>query len=204
MSSLSRQQQPPAGARRLSARRPAAPIRQKLLFSGGGSDCEEEEEEDEEEEEEEGGGSNSSSTSTGEDSAFQEADSPLSGGRTPARGEPPRTPEEGEGEAAMELAPPALPGEEGDSWEEEGFGSSSPVKSPGAYFMAGSPPLRPRRYCPPPAASPPRPAPPASPLPGYPGTPPHKTFRKLRLFDTPHTPKPADGLGRGFPACLQE
>ncbi|XP_077177892.1 wee1-like protein kinase isoform X2 [Paroedura picta] len=199
MSSLSRQQQPAAGSRRLSTRRAIAPIRQKLLFSGGGSDCEEDEEEEEEEEgeeeEEEGGGG--SGNSTGEDSAFQEADSPLSVSRTPARGEPPRTPEEEE--AAMELAPPAMPGEEGDSWEEEGFGSSSPVKSPGAYFMAGSPPLLqgPRRYCPPPAAaSPPRPGPP---VPDYPGTPPHKTFRKLRLFDTPHTPKSllcrAQGMG---------
>ena len=34
-----------------------------------------------------------------------------------------------------------------------------------------------------------------SPLPDYPGTPPHKTFRKLRLFDTPHTPK-VRGRGR--------
>ncbi|XP_044281497.1 wee1-like protein kinase isoform X1 [Varanus komodoensis] len=204
MSFLSRQQQPPvSGARRLTARRAAAPIRQKLLFSGGGSDCEDEEEEEEdgyEEEEEEGGGSGNS---TGEDSAFQEADSPLSVSRTPARREPPpRTPEE----VAMELAPSALLGEEGDSWEEEGFGSSSPVKSPGAYFMAGSPPLKgSRRYCE--QSSPPRPdatryrdhQEPGSPLPEYPGTPPHKTFRKLRLFDTPHTPKSllcrAQGMG---------
>uniref|UniRef100_A0A8D0CD73 non-specific protein-tyrosine kinase n=1 Tax=Salvator merianae TaxID=96440 RepID=A0A8D0CD73_SALMN len=205
MSFLSRQQQP--GARRLAARRMGSPIRQKLLFSGGGSDCEEEEEEEEdgyeEEEEEEGGGS--SGNSTGEDSAFQEADSPLSVSRTPARGEaaPPRSPEE----VAMELAPPALPCDEGDSWEEEGFGSSSPVKSPGAYFMAGSPPLRgSRRYCG--QASPPRPealrcriqqGTTSSALPEYPGTPPHKTFRKLRLFDTPHTPKSllcrAQGMG---------
>ncbi|XP_054827649.1 wee1-like protein kinase [Eublepharis macularius] len=203
MSSLSRHQQPlpAAGAQRLSVRAAAAPIRQKLLFAGGGSDCEEDE--DEEEEEEEGGGSGNS---TGEDSAFQEADSPLSVSRTPARGEPPpsRSPEE----EVMELAPPAMPGDEGDSWEEEGFGSSSPVKSPGAYFRAGSPPLKgPRRYCSQPAASPPRPdfsccqglRDPGSPLPEYPGTPPHKTFRKLRLFDTPHTPKSllcrAQGMG---------
>ncbi|KAJ6665088.1 hypothetical protein lerEdw1_005319 [Lerista edwardsae] len=206
MSFLSRQQPLAAGARRLTARRVAAPIRQKLLFSGGGSDCEEEEEEeedgDEEEEEEEGSSSSSIGNSTLGDSAFQEADSPLSVSRTPALGEPPRTPEE----VAMELAPPALPCDEGDSWEEEGFGSSSPVKSPGAYFMAGSPPLRgPRRFCG--QSSPPRPdlsqyrahPDPGSPLPEYPGTPPHKTFRKLRLFDTPHTPKSllsrAEGMG---------
>uniref|UniRef100_A0A4W4F840 Wee1-like protein kinase n=1 Tax=Electrophorus electricus TaxID=8005 RepID=A0A4W4F840_ELEEL len=29
----------------------------------------------------------------------------------------------------------------------------------------------------------------SSPVPDCPDTPPHKTFRKLRLFDTPHTPK---------------
>ncbi|XP_070813578.1 wee1-like protein kinase [Pituophis catenifer annectens] len=208
MSFLSRQQPPLAtGARRLTVRRAAAPIRQKLLFPGGGSDCEEEEEEEEggyEEEEEEGGGS--SGNSTGEDSAFQEADSPLSGNRTPARLEPqpPRNPEE----VGRELASAALPGEEGDSWEEEGFGSSSPVKSPGAYFMAGSPPLKgPRRFYGQSSSPPPRAdtiryrehPEPGSPLPEYPGTPPHKTFRKLRLFDTPHTPKSllcrAEGMG---------
>ncbi|KAM6464788.1 wee1-like protein kinase [Liasis olivaceus] len=209
MSFLSRQQQSlTTGARRLTVRRAAAPIRQKLLFPGGGSDCEEEEEEEEggyEEEEEEGGGSGNS---TGEDSAFQEADSPLSVSRTPARREPPpsHTPEE----VGRELAPTALPGEEGDSWEEEGFGSSSPVKSPGAYFMAGSPPLKgPRRYYGQSSSPPPPLRPdtiqyrehqnPCSPLPEYPGTPPHKTFRKLRLFDTPHTPKSllcrAEGMG---------
>ncbi|XP_070591660.1 wee1-like protein kinase [Erythrolamprus reginae] len=211
MSFLSQQQPPLAtGARRLTGvRRAAAPIRQKLLFPGGGSDCEEEEEEEEggyEEEEEEGGGS--SGNSTGEDSAFQEADSPLSVNRTPARLEPQpaRNPEE----VGRELAPAALPGEEGDSWEEEGFGSSSPVKSPGAYFMAGSPPLKEaRRFYGQSPSSPPLPRAntlryrehpdPGSPLPEYPGTPPHKTFRKLRLFDTPHTPKSllcrAEGMG---------
>ncbi|XP_025926241.1 wee1-like protein kinase isoform X2 [Apteryx rowi] len=107
----------------------------------------------------------------------------------------------------MEPAAAPLP-DEGDSWEEEGFGSS-PVKSPGAYFMAGSPspppPHKGRRYC---GRSPPhlaagcyrvRSDEPSSPLPDYPGTPPHKTFRKLRLFDTPHTPKSllskAQGMG---------
>lgn len=205
MSFLSRQQPPLAtGARRLTVRRAAAPIRQKLLFPGGGSDCEEEEEEEEGgyEEEEEGGGSGNS---TGEDSAFQEADSPLSVSRTPARREPqpPHTPEE---VGRRELASTALPGEEGDSWEEEGFGSSSPVKSPGAYFMAGSPPLKgPRRFYG--QSSPPRADTvryreqqnPRSPLPEYPGTPPHKTFRKLRLFDTPHTPKVRGGVGGARP-----
>ncbi|XP_074740973.1 wee1-like protein kinase isoform X2 [Strix uralensis] len=195
MSFLSLQQAAPP--RRVSARRAAAPIRQKLLFLSGHSDCEEEEED----EEEEGG---SSGNSTGEDSAFQEADSPLSAARTPARGDPPLLEEE---EEMMEPTAAPLP-VEGDSWEEEGFGSS-PVKSPGAYFMAGSPspppPHKGRRYY---RRSPPHPAAsgyrarseePSSPLPDYPGTPPHKTFRKLRLFDTPHTPKSllskAQGIG---------
>lgn len=189
--------QPTAAPRRVSARRAAAPIRQKLLFLSGHSDCEEE---DEDEEEEEGG---SSGNSTGEDSAFQEADSPLSVARTPARGGPPLLEEE---EEMMEPAAAPLP-DEGDSWEEEGFGSS-PVKSPGAYFTAGSPspppPHKGRRSA---GRSPPHPAAggcrlrgdePGSPLPDYPGTPPHKTFRKLRLFDTPHTPKVSErGSGRG-------
>nr|XP_060623045.1 wee1-like protein kinase [Anolis sagrei ordinatus] len=192
MSFLSLQQQQAARSRRLTA----APIRQKLLFPGGGSDCEDDDEEDEEdcyeeEEEEEG---RSSCNSTGEDSAFQEADSPLSASRTPAKRKPPRPPQEEEEEgAAMELAPAGRGGEEeeGDSWEEEGFGSSSPVQSPGAYFAAGSPPLLPAA-----SASAAAAASSASPLlllrspqPPLPGTPPHKTFRKLRLFDTPHTPK---------------
>ncbi|KAM4779767.1 wee1-like protein kinase isoform 2-T3 [Cyanocitta cristata] len=198
MSFLSLQRAAPP--RRVSARRAAAPIRQKLLFLSGHSDCEEEEEE----EEEEGCGS-SSANSTGEDSAFQEADSPLSAARTPARSDPPLLEEE---EEEMEPAAAPLP-DEGDSWEEEGFGSS-PVKSPGAYFLLDSPsPLAPhkgRRCC---ERSPPHSAAggylgargeePGSPLPDYPGTPPHKTLRKLRLFDTPHTPKSllskAQGLG---------
>ncbi|ELR56891.1 Wee1-like protein kinase, partial [Bos mutus] len=36
------------------------------------------------------------------------------------------------------------------------------------------------------------------PLPAYPGPPPHKTFRKLRLFDTPHTPKSLLSKARGI------
>lgn len=117
----------------------------------------------------------------------------------------------------MEPAAAPLP-DEGDSWEEEGFGSS-PVKSPGAYFMAGSPspppPHKGRRSG---GRSPPhlaaggcrrRGGEPGSPLPEYPGTPPHKTFRKLRLFDTPHTPKvrrprplPGRGGGRRRPGAV--
>ncbi|KAM8938741.1 wee1-like protein kinase [Pelodytes ibericus] len=102
-----------------SPRTPGLP-RHRLVFS----ECEEED-----------------GHSTGDDSAFQESDSPLA----------------------------ALQG---------GLSSSSPCKSPGDYFMTGSPspPLGYRSQD-------------RSPIPDCPGTPPHKTFRKLRLFDTPHTPK---------------
>ncbi|XP_065611402.1 wee1-like protein kinase isoform X1 [Cyrtonyx montezumae] len=183
-----------APRRRIPFRLAAAPIRQKLLFLSGHSDCEDEDDEEEE--------VASSGNSTGGDSAFQEADSPLSAARIPARGSPPLMEEE-----EMEAAAAPLP-DEGDSWE-EGFGSS-PVKSPGAYFMVGSPPPSPPphkdqrsagRSTPRSAASGGRPRGEdlGSPLPDYPGTPPHKTFRKLRLFDTPHTPKSllskAQGMG---------
>ncbi|KAK7811614.1 hypothetical protein U0070_006050 [Myodes glareolus] len=193
MSFLSRQQPPPT--RRAAA---ACSLRQKLIFAPG-SDCEEEEEEEEEEE--------GSGHSTGEDSAFQELDSPLPSARSPAEAEAERRRSPG--------AEPSSPGEleddlllggggggaeaagasaEGDSWEEEGFGSSSPVKSPAtAYFLGpsfspvscGGPGDASPRDCGAPRAMDGR----CSPLPGYPSTPPHKTFRKLRLFDTPHTPK---------------
>ncbi|XP_052568725.1 wee1-like protein kinase [Peromyscus californicus insignis] len=194
MSFLSRQQPPPT--RRAAA---ACSLRQKLIFAPG-SDCEEEEEEEEEEE--------GSGHSTGEDSAFQEPDSPLPSARSPAEAEAERRRSPG--------AEPSSPGEleddlllrgggggaeaagggggEGDSWEEEGFGSSSPVKSPAtAYFLGPS--FSPVHCGGPGDASPqgcgaPRAMEgPCSPQPDYPSTPPHKTFRKLRLFDTPHTPK---------------
>ncbi|XP_005351047.1 wee1-like protein kinase [Microtus ochrogaster] len=192
MSFLSRQQPPPT--RRAAA---ACSLRQKLIFAPG-SDCEEEEEEEEEE---------GSGHSTGEDSAFQEPDSPLPSARSPAEAEAERRRSPGAepsspGELEDDLllggggggAEAAGAGTEGDSWEEEGFGSSSPVKSPAtAYFLGTS--FSPvhcggrgdasPRGCGSPRAMDGR----CSPLPGYPSTPPHKTFRKLRLFDTPHTPK---------------
>ncbi|XP_038620818.1 wee1-like protein kinase [Tachyglossus aculeatus] len=166
-------------------------LRQKLVFSPG-SDCEEEEDDDDE----------GSGNSTGDDSAFQEPDSPLPAAprrrrRTPAlRG--PEGDDMLEEEEEEEEEPPAARGDraEGDSWEEEGFGSSSPVKSPSASYLLhsslsplrGDPRPRPRRHGP---ASP-------APPPDYPGTPPHKTFRKLRLFDTPHTPKSLLSKARGL------
>ncbi len=192
MSFLSRQQPPPplrAGA--------SCTLRQKLIFSPS-SDCEEEEEEEEEE---------GSGHSTGEDSAFQEPDSPLPPARSPTEpgperrrspGPAPGSPGELEEDMLLRGACPGADaaggGAEGDSWEEEGFGSSSPVKSPAAAYFLGSSfsPVR----CGGPGDASPRGCGargagegPCSPLPDHPGTPPHKTFRKLRLFDTPHTPK---------------
>ncbi|XP_007886045.2 wee1-like protein kinase [Callorhinchus milii] len=41
----------------------------------------------------------------------------------------------------------------------------------------------------------------SSPIPDRPDTPPHKTLRKLRLFDTPHTPKSLLSKAR-VPSCL--
>ncbi|KAM6173033.1 wee1-like protein kinase isoform 2-T2 [Erethizon dorsatum] len=189
MSFLSRQQPPPS-------RRPGAAcsLRQKLIFSPC-SDCEEEEEEEEE----------GSGHSTGEDSAFQEPDSPLPPARSPTEAGPesrrspgpaPGSPGELEEEdMLLEGASPGADaaggGAEGDSWEEEGFGSSSPVKSPAAAYFLGSAfsPVR----CGGRAGEGPR-----SPRPEQPGTPPHKTFRKLRLFDTPHTPKSLLSKARGI------
>lgn len=192
MSFLSRQQPPPT--RRAAA---ACSLRQKLIFSPG-SDCEEEEEEEEE----------GSGHSTGEDSAFQEPDSPLPSARSPAEAEAerrrrspgaePSSPGDLEDDLLLRGgsggAEAAGGGPEGDSWEEEGFGSSSPVKSPAtAYFLGSSfSPVRcggPGDTSPQGCRAPRAMEGPCSPQPDYPSTPPHKTFRKLRLFDTPHTPK---------------
>lgn len=199
MSFLSRQQPPPP--RRAGA---SCTLRQKLIFSPC-SDCEEEEGEEEEE---------GSGHSTGEDSAFQEPDSPLQSARSPLEpgaercrspGPAPGSPRELEEDMLLRGACPGADatggGAEGDSWEEEGFGSSSPVKSPAAaYFLGSFSPVR----CGGPGDASPRicgarrvSEGPCSPLPDHPGTPPHKTFRKLRLFDTPHTPKVRGPQGPG-------
>uniref|UniRef100_A0A4W5N9V9 Wee1-like protein kinase n=1 Tax=Hucho hucho TaxID=62062 RepID=A0A4W5N9V9_9TELE len=79
-----------------------------------------------------------------------------------------------------------------EHWDEEGFGCLFPLKSPGTDLMKGS--LSPRKGARPYYNSS---SPDLSynqedgscPIPGCPDTPPHKTFRKLRLFDVPHTPK---------------
>ncbi|XP_036283770.1 wee1-like protein kinase isoform X4 [Pipistrellus kuhlii] len=209
MSFLSGQRPPPP--RRAGA---SCTLRQKLIFSPC-SDCEEEEEEEEEEE--------GSGHSTGEDSAFQEPDSPLPPARSPPEpgpegrrrspGPAPRSPGELEEEedVGMRSASPGADasgsgggGAEGDSWEEEGFGSSSPVKSPAAAYFLGSS-LSPVRFGGPEDASPRgygerggAGEASCSPLREHPGTPPHKTFRKLRLFDTPHTPKSLLSKARGI------
>uniref|UniRef100_G1QFG1 Wee1-like protein kinase 2 n=1 Tax=Myotis lucifugus TaxID=59463 RepID=G1QFG1_MYOLU len=200
MSFLSGQRPPPP--RRAGA---SCTLRQKLIFSPC-SDCEEEEEEEEEE---------GSGHSTGEDSAFQEPDSPLPSARSPSPGPEgrrspspaPRSPRELEEDMVLRGASPGADasggGAEGDSWEEEGFGSSSPVKSPAAAYFLGSS-FSPVRFGGPEDASPrgfgERRAGevPCSPLREHPGTPPHKTFRKLRLFDTPHTPKSLLSKARGI------
>ncbi|XP_068947305.1 wee1-like protein kinase [Petaurus breviceps papuanus] len=204
MSFQSRHQAPPLRGRPGGS----CALRQKLIFSPG-SDCEEEEEEEEEDE--------GSGHSTGEDSAFQEPDSPLPPTRSPAalgpaaepEGEPGglrRAPGRAPGPREEEM-PPAdgggagdgdAGGAEGDSWEEEGFGSSSPVKSPAAsvpYYLGS--PLSPLRGDRSPRGRQRRDGS-CSPVPDYPGTPPHKTFRKLRLFDTPHTPKSLLSKARGI------
>ncbi|KAM9421981.1 wee1-like protein kinase 1-A isoform 1-T1 [Salvelinus alpinus] len=96
-----------------------------------------------------------------------------------------------------------------EHWDEEGFGCLFPLKSPGTDLMKGS-------------HSPRKGARPyynnsspefhynqedgSSPIPGCPDTPPHKTFRKLRLFDVPHTPKSllsrARAVAIGSTVCL--
>ncbi|KAI1889819.1 hypothetical protein AGOR_G00166850 [Albula goreensis] len=134
-------------------------IRQKLQFSP--SDGEEEAAEE------------YFNNSTGAESGFTEMDSPL-----PLRRQNSAESRREDGDVEF--------------WDEEGFGSPSPVKqrritdkgsdsprkSPQSYDSS-SPELYHREDR---EGS-------SSPIPDCPDTPPHKTFRKLRLFDTPYTPK---------------
>ncbi|KAL4613508.1 wee1-like protein kinase 1-B [Arapaima gigas] len=76
----------------------------------------------------------------------------------------------------------ALGDEEVDFWDS--VSAPSPFKS-GRRGARGSP--SPRKTCAPMESSSQEGS--CSPVPKCPETPPHKTFRKLRLFDTPHTPK---------------
>lgn len=66
-------------------------------------------------------------------------------------------------------------------WGEESFGSPPHLRSPS-----------PRKGCGP-----------SPPVPDCPDTPPHKTFRKLRLFDTPHTPKVGRTRTRARPVAAR-
>lgn len=152
----------------------ARPIRQKLHFTA--SDGEDEPIED-------------VNNSTGGESGFTELDSPmpaaekrLAGGSSPLN----RT----SGDDDVEL------------WDEESFGSPAHLRSPGSVVFnncSPSPRKLSRLY----GGSPERPYGPedgegsSSPIPDCPDTPPHKTFRNLRLFDTPHTPKSLLSRARG-------
>ncbi|XP_064192974.1 wee1-like protein kinase 1-A [Anguilla rostrata] len=119
--------------------------------------------------------------STGAESGFTEIDSPL-----PLRRQNSAESQREDGDVEL--------------WDEEGFGSPSPVKQR-RVLVKGSPSPRksPRSYD---SSSPDmyrredREGS-SSPIPDCPDTPPHKTFRKLRLFDTPHTPKSLLSKARG-------
>lgn len=85
-------------------------------------------------------------------------------------------------------------GDDAELWDEDGFGSPSHLRPRNRPLFANctpSPRKSPRLY----SGSPERSyvqddgEGSSSPIPDCPDTPPHKTFRKLRLFDTPHTPK---------------
>ncbi|KAJ8249279.1 hypothetical protein GJAV_G00233110 [Gymnothorax javanicus] len=77
-------------------------------------------------------------------------------------------------------------------WDEEGLLTPSPPKPPRLFSRSPSP----RKSSGSPGYSSPEclyrredREGSSSPIPDCPDTPPHKTLRKLRLFDTPHTPK---------------
>ncbi|KAM9375694.1 wee1-like protein kinase [Pholidichthys leucotaenia] len=147
----------------------ARTIRQKLQFSC--SDGEDEFIED-------------VNNSTGGESGFTEMDSPMPARRRAADkrldgGSSPLNQSGGDDEVEL--------------WDEESFGSLSHLRSPSSVIFtncSASPRKAPRMY----RGSPCRPGSPddggsSSPIPDCPDTPPHKTFKKLRLFDTPQTPK---------------
>ncbi|KAM6937904.1 wee1-like protein kinase [Xenentodon cancila] len=141
------------------------PLRQKLQFTS--SDGEDEPIED-------------VNNSTGGESGFTEMDSPMPERRRTAC----KRLEENSSSSPLNHSGGD---DEVDLWDEEGFGSPTHLRSPNSP----SPRKGPRLY----AESPERSyiqedaEGSSSPIPDCPDTPPHKTFRKLRLFDTPHTPK---------------
>lgn len=141
------------------------PIRQKLEFTS--SDGEDEPIDD-------------VNNSTGGESGFTEIDSPV-----PAR----------RGTADKRLGGSSPLNQSGgdddvELWGEESFGSRSP-SSVILTNCSPSPRKTSRLYSGSPEASYTQDEAEGSgsPVPDCPDTPPHKTFRKLRLFDTPHTPK---------------
>lgn len=149
------------------------PIRQKLQFAN--SDGEEDSMED-------------PNSSAGAESGFTELDSPLSMRRSSTEKRP-------EDLNSSPIGGTREEDEEDDleSWDEEGFGSPSHLNLNPSFLFKNSPRKSPRNVsC---DSSPERTCLPdsmdgsSSPIPDCPDTPPHKTFRKLRLFDTPHTPK---------------
>ncbi|CAG5957571.1 wee1-like protein kinase [Menidia menidia] len=131
--------------------------------------------------------------STGGESGFTELDSPMAARRDTAakRLEGGSSPlNQSGGDDDVEL------------WDEESMGSPSHLRSPSSVIFANcspSPRKGSRLY----GGSPERSyiqddaEGSSSPIPDCPDTPPHKTFRKLRLFDTPHTPKSLLSRARG-------
>ncbi|TMS05626.1 Switch-associated protein 70 [Larimichthys crocea] len=154
------------------------PIRQKLQFTS--SDGEDDPIED-------------VNNSTGGESGFTEMDSPMPVRRDTV-------------DKRLEGSSSPLNQSGGDDdvelWDEDSFGSPSHLRSPSSVIFANcspSPRKASRLY----GGSPERPyvqddgEGSSSPIPDCPDTPPHKTFRKLRLFDTPHTPKSLLSRARG-------
>ncbi|KAL3061015.1 hypothetical protein OYC64_009265 [Pagothenia borchgrevinki] len=146
------------------------PIRQKLQFTS--SDGEDESIED-------------VNNSTGGESGFTEMDSPM-----PVR----RDTVDKRLEGSSSPLNQSCGDDDVELWDEESFGSPSHLRSPSSVIFAHcspSPRKSSRLY----GGSPDRSyvqddgEASSSPIPDCPDTPPHKTFRKLRLFDTPHTPK---------------
>lgn len=146
------------------------PIRQKLQFTS--SDGEDEPIED-------------VNNSTGGESGFTEMDSPM-----PLR----RDSAEKRLDGGSSPLNQSGADEDVELWDEEGFASPSHLLSPSSVIFADCSPS-PRKSSRLFTGSPERSyvqedgEGSSSPIPDCPDTPPHKTFRKLRLFDTPHTPK---------------
>ncbi|XP_038150726.1 wee1-like protein kinase [Cyprinodon tularosa] len=155
------------------------PIRQKLQFTS--SDGEDDSIED-------------VHNSTGGESGFTEIDSP-----TPAR----RGAADPLGEGGSSPLNQSGGDDDVELWDEEDGFSSPAIQSPNSVIFTNcsASPRKPSRLF---GGSPERSyvqddgeEGSSSPIPDCPDTPPHKTFRKLRLFDTPHTPKSLLSRARG-------